>query len=37
LTLHEPAHVTWHVAAPVQSIVELSPALTTHSWLFEQS
>jgi hypothetical protein len=37
LTLHVPAHVTWHEGVFVQSIVELSPALTTHAWLFEQS
>jgi hypothetical protein len=37
LTVHDPAHVTWHVAAFVQSITEPSPALTVHSWLFEQS
>ena len=37
MTVHDPAHVTWHVPAPVQSTVELSPVLTTHCWLFEQS
>jgi hypothetical protein len=37
LTVHLPEHVTWHVAAPVQSIVEPSPALTMQVLLSEQS
>jgi hypothetical protein len=35
--LHDPAHVTSHALAPVQSMVDPSPTVTVHWVLFEQS